>query len=59
MEAGKATQFAPGRSGNLSGRPSTRVLTEELRKGLASRIPAELASELTFLFPFDHVGIYD
>jgi uncharacterized protein DUF5681 len=46
VEAGRATRFVPGRSGNPSGRPSTRVLTEELKKGLASPIPDALASEL-------------
>lgn len=46
VEAGRATRFAPGRSGNPLGRPSTRVLTEELIKRLASPIAADLANEL-------------
>jgi hypothetical protein len=46
VEAGRATRFAPGQSGNPSGRPSTRVFTGMLRKSLESPIPAQLAREL-------------
>ena len=49
VEAGKATRFRPGQSGNPSGRPPTKLLTEGLRKRLDSPIPAQLASELGLL----------
>ncbi|HUN63302.1 MAG TPA: DUF5681 domain-containing protein [Candidatus Sulfotelmatobacter sp.] len=47
VEAGRGTRFQPGQSGNPSGRPSTKVLTEALRRNLASPIPAALVSELS------------
>jgi hypothetical protein len=46
VEAGRRTRFAPGQSGNPSGRPCTSLLTGMLRNLLPLPIPAQLAREL-------------
>ena len=46
VEAGRGTRFAPGRSGNPSGRPPSRMLTSMLNNSLPSPIPARSARKL-------------
>jgi len=46
IEAGKPTRFQPGQSGNPGGRPSTKLLSDELRRRLAMRVPTAMAKRL-------------
>jgi hypothetical protein len=41
VELGKGTQFQPGVSGNISGRPKSKILSDAYRKKLEQEVPGD------------------